>query len=257
MTSDPNQWQDKVAVVTGASGAMGRAVCDDLIELGVRVAGLDLADSPVESMGGDRFLPIATDIGDHAQIVRAFEKVDAQWGRVDYLVNLAAVNSSPNGIADVDENDLARTLAINLCGTYWACQEAVRRMKLQGGGSIVNISSLNGYMGRRQFPTHAYAASKGGVIGLTRSLAGEVGAYGIRVNCVAPGLHLSPLAHEVAGSEEGRQSFFANAIESTPLKRIADASEMAGPIAFFLSDASRYMTGQVVASDGGRASWYV
>jgi NAD(P)-dependent dehydrogenase (short-subunit alcohol dehydrogenase family) len=263
MPDTPDEWAGKVAVVTGAGGAMGRALVARLCARGVKVAGLDRAEgldglaAELKEQDGATFRPIPSDVGDAAAVRDAYRVVDDELGPVALLVNFAAVNSSPVSVVDMDDAEWARVMDVNLNGTFWNCREALRRMIPAGRGSIVNISSLNGFMGRRQFPTHAYAVSKAGVIGLTTTLATEVGRYGIRVNCVAPGLHKSPMAFAVAGGESATDEFFAGAVESTPLARVADASEMAGPVMFLLSDASGYMTGQLLASDGGRSKWYV
>jgi NAD(P)-dependent dehydrogenase (short-subunit alcohol dehydrogenase family) len=249
------EWTGQVAVVTGAGGAMGQALVAQLVAKGVKVAGLDRPESLKETDGS--FLPIPTDVGSFDAVREAYGTVDRELGPVSLLVNFAAMNSSPESVLEMREDEWTRVLDVNLNGTFWNCQEALRRMMPAGRGSIVNISSLNGFMGRRQFPTHAYAVSKAAVIGLTRTLASEVGKSGVRVNCVAPGLHKSPMAFAVAGSETATDEFFAGARESTPLDRVADASEMAGPVLFLLSEASGYMTGQLLVSDGGRSTWYV
>lgn len=257
-SQDTTSWTDKVAAITGSAGPMGRSVVEALLARGVRVAGLDLP-GPLDAcdLTHDNYLPVPVDLAERAQIAAAFAAIDDAWGRCDLLVNIAAVLSSPDSITEIPEDELYRAYVVNLAGTFWTCQEAARRMiAAQRGGSIVNISSLNGFMGRVQFPTHAYAATKGAVIGLTRSLAGELGAHQIRVNCIAPGLHVTPLAASVGGDPETTRVFFENAKKFTPLGRVAEPSEMTGPILFFLSDHSGNMTGQVVASDGGRSTWY-
>jgi NAD(P)-dependent dehydrogenase (short-subunit alcohol dehydrogenase family) len=252
---EETEWAGRVAVVTGAGGAMGQALVAQLCAKGVKVAGLDRAEGLKETDGS--FLAIPTDVGDLDAVRDAYRTVDAELGPVSLLVNFAAMNSSPQSVLEVDATEWSRVLDVNLNGTFWNCQEALRRMMPAKRGSIVNISSLNGFMGRRQFPTHAYAVSKSAVIGLTTTLASEAGKHGVRVNCVAPGLHKSPMALAVAGSEAATGEFFAGARESTPLNRVADASEMAGPVLFLLSEASGYMTGQLLVSDGGRSTWYV
>jgi NAD(P)-dependent dehydrogenase (short-subunit alcohol dehydrogenase family) len=262
MAQTGDEWAGQVAVVTGAGGAMGRAVVSELCGKGVKVAGLDRAEG-LDSLAAElkntdaTFLPIPTDVGSLDAIRGAFATVDSELGAVSLLANFAAINSSPVSVLDQDDDEWTRVLDVNLNGTFWSCREALRRMMPAGRGSIVNISSLNGFMGRRQFPTHAYAVSKAAVIGLTTTLATEVGRSGVRVNCIAPGLHKSPMAMAVAGSGAATDEFFAGAVESTPLARVADAAEMAGPVLFLLSSASGYMTGQLFASDGGRSKWYV
>ena len=252
-------WENKVAVVTGVAGPMGRTVAERLLRRGVRVAGLDLP-RPLEALdlADDNFIAVPVDLGEHEQIREAFARVDDAWGgRVDLLANIAAIVSSPDSITKIPDDEFDRVISVNLAGTLWTCQEAARRMIDHGtGGSIVNIASLNGFMGRVQFPTHVYAASKAAVIGLTRSLAGELGAHQIRVNCVSPGLHATPLAAVVAGDPEASKTFFENAAKFTPLGRVADPAEMSGPILFLLSGDASNVTGQMFASDGGRSSWY-
>lgn len=156
----------------------------------------------------------------------------------------------------MDPDEWDRVVPVNLAGTFWMCQEAVRRMR-EGegeGGSIVNVSSLNGFRARAQFPTHVHAIAESGVIGLTMTLASEVGQYGIRVNCVAPGIHMSPIALDAAGPGAAGRRYFQEAAAATPLRRVVNASEMAGPISFLLGTDSAYVTGQMLPSDGGRAT---
>ncbi len=263
-TADPtapagDQWAGKTAVVTGVAGPMGRHIVEQLLARGVQVAGIDLS-VPLEASGlrHERFLPLPADLSQRSDIATAFEMVDARWsGGVDMLVNLAGIASSTNGIADISEEEFERVIGVNLAGTVWTCQEAVRRMiARQRAGSIVNISSINAFRGRAQFPTHIYAASKAGVIGLSRSLAAELGAHGIRVNCIAPGLHATPMATSTAGGPEATRAFLESAKAGTPLNRIAEPTEMAGPVLFLLGSDSRNITGQVISSDGGRSTWY-
>ena len=252
------EWQGKVAVITGACGPMGRNVVETLLDRGTRVLGIDLPEVVKRSdIEHENYRAFGADIAAREQVVAAYDLVDRTWGRVDYLATIAAIVSPPHSVTEITEDEVSRVFAVNVNGTVWNCQQAAERMIAAGrGGSIVTISSLNGFMGRVQFPTHIYATSKGAVIGLTRSLAGELGRYGIRVNCVAPGLHVTPLAATVGGDPEATKRFFDNAVTSTPLGRVADPEEMTGPILHFFSDASGNTTGQIIASDGGRSTWY-
>lgn len=259
MSEDNNEWVGKVAVITGAAGPMGRNVVETLLSRGTRVLAIDLPTAVEDSHLADEDLVfVGADLSSKDQVAEAFRQIDDRWGgRVDYLANIAAIVSPPHSITEVTEEEIARVFGVNLNGTVYPIQEAVRRMIREGRpGSIVNIASLAGFMGRVQFPTHIYAASKGAVIGLTTSLAAELGAHGIRVNAIAPGLHATPLAAIVAGGPEEGKKFFENAAKFTPLQRVADPSEMTGPILHFFSDASGYTTGQLISSDGGRSTWY-
>ncbi|MFT3803306.1 MAG: SDR family oxidoreductase [Burkholderiaceae bacterium] len=259
MNDEKNEWAGKVAVVTGAVGPMGRNVVETLLERGTRVLGIDLPPVLAETdMAHENLLMAGADVSSYEQVLEAFEQIDEHWdGRVDYLVTIAAIVSPRHGITEVTQQEIDKVFGVNVDGTIHAVREAARRMiASRNGGSIVLISSLNGFMGRVQFPSHTYAASKGAIIGLTRSLAGELGAHGIRVNCIAPGLHVTPLAASIAGSPEETKKFFDNAAKAAPLGRVADPSEMTGPILHFFSQASGNTTGQIIASDGGRSTWY-
>ncbi|ALJ21668.1 SDR family NAD(P)-dependent oxidoreductase [Microbacterium sp. No. 7] len=259
MSEEANEWAGKVAVVTGAAGPMGRNLVETLLERGTSVLGIDLPDVVAASdLAHDELLFVGADISSREQLAEAFRRLDERWdGRVDYLANIAGIVSPPHSITEITEDEVAHVFGVNVNGTLFAAQEAARRMIAGGrGGSIVNIASLAGFMGRMQFPTHTYSTSKGAVIGFTTSLAAELGTHGIRVNCIAPGLHVTPLALATAGSPEESKRFFEGAAKAAPLQRVGDPAEMTGPILHFFSEASSFMTGQLVANDGGRSTWY-
>ena len=259
MSDEHNEWSGKVAVVTGALGPMGLNLVQTLLARGTRVLGIDLPHAVEKAdIAHENLVVAAADVSVYAQVAKAFEQIDARWGgRVDYIATLAAIVSPRHSITEVEQAEIDKVFGVNVDGTIHPLREAARRMIAQrNGGSIVTISSLNGFMGRVQFPTHVYAASKGAIIGLTRSLAGELGAHGIRVNCIAPGLHATALAASIAGSPEETKKFFDNAAKAAPLGRVANPADMTGPILHFFSEASGNITGQVIASDGGRSTWY-
>lgn len=250
------EWSDRIAVVTGAGGGMGIALARELLGRGATVAGFDLRPE-IELNGEDRarYLPVVVDLGDRQSIMRGFEAVDRKLGMPTDLVNLAATWSTTFSLLELEEVEWDKVMGVNVSGTLWCCQEALRRMLPRRRGAIVNISSLNGLMARMGIPTHAYSISKAAVVGLTRTLAAEAAAYGIRINCVAPGLHTTPGVAEGLG-EEGAKQYIATAIKTTPVGRVAGPEEMIGPILFLLSEDSANIVGQTLVSDGGRGIWY-
>ncbi|MFT3797500.1 SDR family NAD(P)-dependent oxidoreductase [Microbacterium sp.] len=257
----PDAWAGRVAVVTGAAGAMGSQVVADLLSRGVLVAGFDRTDA-LERLGDiaagtpGRFLGIDVDITSRAAVQDAFTRVDDELGPVEFLVNFAGIVGGASTIDEITEEDVRRVFAVNFDGTLWTLQAATARMQRLGRGSIVNISSTNGFKSRRDNLTHPYAAAKAAVIGLTMSTAVEAAAHGIRVNCVAPGMHLGPLQLEMARSGDGAENFIEKAIAFTPLGRAGTGADMVGPVRFLLGPDSGFMTGQTIVSDGGRTLWY-
>ncbi len=227
----------------------------------MNVAGFDRAETltglgdPAEGTSGS-FVGVGVDIADLDSVVQGFEKVDAEFGSVSMLVNFAGITGGTESFLDAQPADWDRVLGVNLAGSFWSCREAARRMKELGKGSIVNISSTNGLQARRNHHSHIYAVSKAGVIGLTRTLAAEAAEWQVRVNCVAPGMHLGRMQADMLGSDAAASEFVEKAVAFTPLGRAGTGADMVGPVLFLLGPESAFMTGQVVVSDGGRTIWY-
>ncbi len=171
-------------------------------------------------------------------------------------MNFAGVTWGPESFLDTEPAEWERVGGVNLAGSFWSCREALRRMSRLRRGSIANISSINGLMARKNYHTHIYAVSKAGVIGLAKTLAAEAAEYGVRVNCVAPGVHMSRMQVEMMGSDSNAAGFIEKAVAFTALGRAGTGRDMAGPVLFLLGPDSAYMTGQVLVSDGGRSMWY-
>ncbi|MCG3753967.1 SDR family NAD(P)-dependent oxidoreductase [Amycolatopsis sp. Poz14] len=256
-----DEWVGQVAVVTGAGGSMGSEVVRALLARGVRVAGFDRAGSlavlgdPGAGTPGS-FAGVEVDISDVDSLVQGFERVDAEFGPLSMLVNFAGITGGTESFLDTKPADWDRVLGVNLAGSFWSCREGARRMKALGRGSIVNISSTNGLMARRNYHSHIYAVSKAGIVGLTKTLAAEAAEWQVRVNCVAPGMHLGKMQADMTGSDAAASEFVEKAVAFTPLGRAGTGSDMVGPVLFLLGPESAYMTGQVVVSDGGRTIWY-
>jgi NAD(P)-dependent dehydrogenase (short-subunit alcohol dehydrogenase family) len=244
----------RTAIVTGASSGLGWTFARALAQAGARVAVAArrrerLADlvQEIEEAGGVA-VAVACDVTDAGQVEALIDEATTRVGRVDVLVNAAGVVAE-GGLAPekVPAALFEQTIRVNVLGTWYACQAAAVRMLADGrGGSIVNVASIAGLSGVRQFPP-AYQASKAAVINLTRSLACSWGDRGVRVNALAPGWFPTEMTESVFAIP----AFKAWAAASTALGRIGDPQELTGALLFLASDASRFVTGHTLVVDGG------
>jgi len=257
------QWfglHGKRALVTGASSGLGVAMARGLAQAGAdvaivarRVERLEALAAEIEALGV-RCLPVGADLTDDAQRTAALEGVEAELGGVEILLNNA-------GIADLAkpeklrEEDWNRVLAVNLTAVFRLTQGVARAMIARGqGGRIINISSVVGLFGNSIFPTTAYAASKGGINGITRQLAVDWAPHGITVNAIAPGwvpteMNIDPRQGDVLPKFKERM------IERTPMGRLGTPEELVGAVVFLASPSSSYITGHILAVDGGWMAW--
>ncbi len=244
--------RNKVALVTGGSRGLGRAVCLGLAAEGARVMvnyrrdeqlARKLADELRTHSGVDAAV-VAGDVSSSADVMRMFDGCEKELGPVDILINNAGVWPTAF-VKDLTEEAWDRTLAVNLKGAFLTCREAVRRwLSEQRGGRIVNVSSPAAFIGSTT--GHAdYAASKAGLVNLTVSLAREVAAQGIYVNAVAPGMMYTDMAQEALQANE------AQYLQRIPLRRIGDPAEIAHMIVFLASSRASYTTGATVDVSGG------
>ena len=239
--------EGRVALVTGAGGGIGAATALRLAQEGAVVAVLDRdaegVQATVEAVreAGGVALGLAGDVSDRARVEQVVRDVVAQRGRLDVLINNAGINRDAMAARMTDEQWDA-VLDVNLKGTFLCCQAAFATMREQNAGCIVNTASISaaGNIGQAN-----YAASKAGVIGLTRTLALEWARYGIRVNCVAPG---GTDTRMTAGIPEQIRE---QVLSRIPLKRFARPEEIAAVHAFLVSDDASYITGQAIFADGG------
>ncbi|MGL4243304.1 MAG: SDR family NAD(P)-dependent oxidoreductase [Beijerinckiaceae bacterium] len=238
----------KVAVVTGAARGIGLATARRFFAEGWSVAMLDVEEqqqrAEASALGDDaRVLPLACDISDVARVDAAFAAVKAHFGRIDAMVaNAGTASFGP--ILETSVEDWTRVMAVNLNGVFFCGQAAARIMAERGAGAIVNIGSISGL--RASTLRVAYGTSKAAVIHLTKQQAAELGEHGIRVNCVCPGPVDTAMAKKVH-TPEIRKDYH----DHMPLNRYGLEEELAASIYFLCSDEASYVTGQILAVDGG------
>jgi NAD(P)-dependent dehydrogenase (short-subunit alcohol dehydrogenase family) len=244
---------NKVAVVTGGAAGIGFAYARRFLAEGARVVVADVADpvAAAEKLGAEgRVLGMRTDVSDIASLQAMVDAAVARFGRIDVLVNNAAVFASlkPQPFDAIPEAEWDRVMAVNVKGTWLCATACVPVMREQGVGAIVNIASTTAINGSAGF-AH-YVASKGAVIALTRSMAREVGPLGIRVNVIAPGFTLTDASRELF-EQEGRDPE-TYALDRSSLKRPAQPEDVVGAALWLASDGAGYVTGQTIVVDGGR-----
>jgi 3-oxoacyl-[acyl-carrier protein] reductase len=244
-----SEFTGKVALVTGASRGIGRAVAEELGRAGAWVAvGYTANDeaartalAAVEAAGGRGAL-FKFDVADGAACAGAVEKVVAEQGRLDVLVNNAGI-AIDGLLVRIKDEDWKRQLDVNLSGLFHLSKAAARPMMKQRGGAVVNLTSVVGEMGNAG--QAAYAATKAGIIGFTRAMARELASRNVRVNAVSPGFIDTDMTKEMA--EAAR----AKTLEQIPMGRLGTAAEVAQAVAFLASDRAAYITGQVLRVNGG------
>ena len=254
MTGTRFDFENKVAVVTGAAQGIGAACAERLARDGAAVALWDVDDARGQALAeslaarGGKAIYLHCNVARKAEVDAALAATLAAFGRVDALVNNAGIFKAADFL-DITEADWDAVIDVNLKGAFLVAQAVARSMAANGGGAIVHMSSVNALMA---IPSIAsYNVSKGGINQLTRVMALALADHGIRVNAVGPGTIATELAQKaVLGSDEAR----ARIMSRTPMKRLGEPSEIADVVAFPLSDASSYMTGQIVYADGGRMS---
>lgn len=235
---------EKIVVVTGGSRGIGHEIVLRAVAEGAMVYYLSRsAAADHEEIANDKkIIWIKTDMGDEDSISGAFKRILAEAGRVDVLVNNAGITRD-GLIMRMKTADFEDVLRINLTGSFIACRSISRAMAKARGGAIINISSVVGLTGNGGQTN--YAASKAGLIGFSKSLARELSSRGVRVNVIAPGFIKTDMTDVL--SDEIKD----NLSESIPLHRIGDAEEVADAVIFLASDRASYITGQVLAVDGG------
>jgi NAD(P)-dependent dehydrogenase (short-subunit alcohol dehydrogenase family) len=271
MTLDRFSLRGRTAVVTGAAGMLGREHCFALGEAGADIVATDLDQGACEELARElasrdiRSIGVAADITDKAGLERLRDAAITRFGRLDVLVNNAAIDDKFDPGSDLEASRFEnyslerwrRSVDVNLTGTFLSCQVLGTEMARRRRGCIVNVASTYGivapdqslYVGpdgrQRFFKSAAYSATKAAVLALSRYLAAYWGSAGVRVNALSPG-----------GVEAGQDAhFLENYSKRTPLGRMARRDEYRGALVFLASDASSYLTGSNLVVDGGWTAW--
>lgn len=238
------------AVITGAGSGIGRAIALRLAALGARVAVVDIDSAAAAAVaaeigeGGGSASSHELDVSDFDAVEEAFRRIVEELGGVDILVNNAGITRD-NLIIRMSSDDWDRVLAVNLKGAFNCIRAAARAMMRERRGRIVNVSSVIGLSGNAGQAN--YAASKAGLIALTKSVAKELGSRGVTANAIAPGFIETPMTEGLP--EKAREDYAARIV----LKRFGTPADVANLVAFLSSDDADYITGQTIAVDGGLA----
>jgi len=251
MSSTRFDFQDKVAVVTGGAQGIGAACVRRLAQDGASVAIWDVDAARGQALAGElgaRGQYVHCDVSRKADVDAALAATLERFGRVDQLVNNAGI-VRPNNFLDITEAEWDEVIGINLKGAFLVAQAVARAMVAQGGGAIVHMSSVNAVMAIPSIAT--YNVSKGGIAQLTRVMSLALIDQGVRVNAVAPGTIATELAQKAVMADEAAR---ARLMSRTPMRRLGEPSEVADAVAYLLSDASSYITGETLFVDGGRMS---
>jgi NAD(P)-dependent dehydrogenase (short-subunit alcohol dehydrogenase family) len=244
----------KTAVVTGASYGLGVTFAEALAAQGANLVLAARSEDKLAELcrrlvsAGNKAIAVKCDVSDSAQVEALMEAAAAQFGRIDVLINNAGTAADAGMVPErVPDEIFASIVQVNLVGLWYCCRHAARFMLADGkGGSIVNNASVAGLVGVANFPS-AYQASKGAVINLTRNLACSWADRGVRVNALAPGWFPS----EMTAPAFAAPGFLDWAAQMAPMGRIGRPDELVGALLFLASDASSFVTGQVLAVDGG------
>ena len=247
---------NKIAIVTGAGGGIGKAIVKEFYDNGANVALVDIKglEETVDSLGlaEDRILCLTESITEEENVKRIIGAVKERFGRIDILVNTAGICGRYQMTADMDFDNFKQILAVNVHGTFLMMKHAIPVMQAQGKGAIVNFASISGMTGYKY--EVAYGSSKWAVIGMTKVAAKEYGRDGIRVNAVSPGIAETPMLDYTL--ESYRKDFGAVNPEATktagPIAHAAAPWEVAKVVAFAASDDACYVTGANLVVDGGK-----
>ncbi|MCC6488508.1 MAG: glucose 1-dehydrogenase [Candidatus Hydrogenedentes bacterium] len=255
------RFEGKVVIVTGAASGLGLAAAKRLAEEGASLVLVDLKAEALEAARGEmaegaNVTAVAADVSDLEQVKRYVRQALDAYGRIDGFFNNAGIEGKQNLTEDFGEEEFNKVIAVNLNGVFFGLAEVLKVMRAQGSGSIVNTASVGGIRGVGH--QSGYAASKHGVVGLTRNSAIEYGQYGIQVNAIAPGAIMTPMVEgslrQVGGDDweaVGREF-----VEPNPMKRFGTPEEVAALVAFLLSGEVGFINGAVITIDGGQSYSY-
>ena len=243
----------KTAIVTGAGSGIGRAIAQAFVDEGAQVIAADLNEVGLVATRDDCTDPALmlvqrADVSDPEQVEALVHRATAEFGSLTTMVNNAAI-SIPGTVVDTSWDDYERTMAVNVRGVYAGCKYSIPAMLAAGGGSIINIGSVNSLVAERVLSS--YTASKGAVLMLSKSVALDFAAQGIRCNCICPGWVDTPINLPHAEAMGGIDLVRSTLPDWQPIGREGRPSEIAWAAVFLASDESRFMTGSAMVVDGG------
>ena len=247
---------DKVAIVTGSGKGMGRAMATLFAAQGAAVAVTDVSEKDgvetvrlIEEQGG-RAAFWRLDVSDEAEVSSVFDQVSAEFGKLDILVNNAGISGVDKPTHEVTEAEWDAVFAVDVKGVFFCTKHAIGHLRANGGGSIVNISSIYGLVGSHEMAP--YHAAKGAVTIMTKKDAVTYGRDGIRVNSVHPGTILTPFVRELAERSEGGLRGYLDIMEPKhPIGHIGEPEDVANAVLFLASDEARFVHGAALVVDGG------
>jgi NAD(P)-dependent dehydrogenase (short-subunit alcohol dehydrogenase family) len=241
---------NKIALVTGGGSGIGLAIAEKFTQAGIKtiIVGRDeqrLSDA--QKKLGENCIPISHDLSKLSTLPELAEKIFSRFGHVDILVNNAGINLKKE-FTEVSDEEFQQILTVNVSAVFALSREIVKNMMQNGGGSIINISSMASQYGIPK--VIAYTASKSAIEGMTRAMAVELSPKGIRVNCIAPGFIATDMSAKALNSDQERKQ---KVMSRTPMGELGNPSDIGDAALFLASDASRYITGVVLPVDGGNS----
>lgn len=255
------RFTEKVVIVTGAASGLGFAAAQRLAQEEAILALVDLKqealDEAISELGdGAQALAIPADVSDPEQVAFYVRKTVDAHGRIDGFFNNAGIEGKQNLTEEFGVDEFAKVVGVNLNGVFYGMAEVLKVMRRQGSGAIVNTASVGGIRGVGN--QSGYAASKHGVVGLTRNSAMEYGQHGIQINAIAPGAILTPMVEaslRQSGGDDWEKAGEAF-VEPNPMKRFGKPEEVAALVAFLLSGEAGFVNGAVITIDGGQSYKY-
>ena len=251
----PPRLAGKVAIVTGAAMGLGEAIARRFAEEGARVACVDVRPGPNDAVveairaGGGEAVSLEASVATAADTHRAVAGVQERFGRIDILVNNAGVLPSRETVLETTEADWDETMRVNVKGVFLMSKAALPAMIQQGGGAIVNLSSITGVVGLPVRP--AYSASKGAIAILTKQMAVDFGGHGIRVNALSPSFVITSINRAMFERMRAEGAAWERLLDQHLLRRLGEPRDIADAALFLASDEARWITGVVLPVDGG------
>lgn len=239
----------QIVIITGGTGDLGRAMVEKFWKLGAKVyftyKNREVDATSMSRLDEDRIIPVCVDVDDYNDVIGTIDKILLKEASIDVLINNAGMNDDKL-FALMSPQSWHKVITTNLDGTFNCCKAVIKKMIKERKGSIINIASVSGIIGIAGQCN--YAASKAGIIGMTKTLSKEVGAYGIRVNCVAPGFIESKMTEKIP------KEMMDKYIEQIPLRRMGRVDEVANVVAFLACEQASYLSGNTITIDGGMSS---